>query len=94
MPVPPSPPPPGERRRYAPLTPSPLNPNTYLANINNKIRPQQEHPASTTTKANNKTQKPDPTTQNPSTLPQKYAALAHASPTQRLLRQKAAAAWR
>ena len=75
--------PPPDRRRYAPLTPSPLNPNTYL-NVT-KIRQQQQQQSTLGAK---------PPNGNPSSLPQQYAALAHANPTERLVRQKAAAAWR
>lgn len=80
MPAQPAP----DRRRYAPLTPSPLNPNTYLDVT--KIRQQQQRHQSTL--------RAKPPNANPSSLPQQYAALANASPTERLVRQKAAAAWR
>ncbi|KAH6632758.1 hypothetical protein F5144DRAFT_651256 [Chaetomium tenue] len=76
--------PPPDRRRYAPLVPSPLNPNTYLNAI--KVRQQQQQRQSTL--------RAKPPNANPSSLPQQYAALAHASPNERLVRQKAAAAWR
>ncbi|AEO60560.1 hypothetical protein MYCTH_2316158, partial [Thermothelomyces thermophilus ATCC 42464] len=78
-----------DQRRYRPLTPSPLNPNTYLNG--DRDHQGQQRP-----------QWPNGTSRRPlkvvrcntsSRIAQRYAALANESPTQRLLRQKAAAAW-
>ncbi|KAK4099333.1 hypothetical protein N658DRAFT_508777 [Parathielavia hyrcaniae] len=104
-PIPPQP----ENRRYAPLTPSPLNPNTPSTYLRT-IQQHRRRPRTTTTAAavaapllppsnSNSNIKTRPTLPNPSHSPanrtqQRYAQLlAHESPTRRLLRQKAAAAW-
>lgn len=76
---------PPEKRRYAPLTPSPLNPNLYVDHPRRQLK---------TTAPSSRNKRPTRPKSAPSKLQQKYAALAHESPTQRLLRQKAAAAWR
>ncbi|KAL2169792.1 hypothetical protein VTG60DRAFT_5610 [Thermothelomyces hinnuleus] len=79
-----------DQRRYAPLSPSPLNPNNTYLNSNRDHQGQQ------------RPQWPNRTSRQPlkvvlynnsSRIAQRYAALANESPTQRLLRQKAAAAW-
>ncbi|KAK4142349.1 uncharacterized protein C8A04DRAFT_13270, partial [Dichotomopilus funicola] len=99
-----------DRRRYIPLTPSPLNPNTFLdieldiddAQEQNE-QPQRQHHSRRESNISSRRTKSHPganpssnrnAKSNPQTLAQRYAALASESPTQRLLRQKAAAAWR
>ncbi|GAB1316725.1 hypothetical protein MFIFM68171_06935 [Madurella fahalii] len=78
---------PEKRRYYAPFTPSPLNPNTHLDT------PRQAK----------STSKPKPTTAPSQSRPKRkshrppkpaHRTARYASPTQLLLRQKAAAAWR
>ncbi|KAL2137255.1 hypothetical protein VTI74DRAFT_6466 [Chaetomium olivicolor] len=82
---------PHEKHQYAPLKPSPLNPNTYLDNIHPHSPHQGSRPlTSSSTKPN---LHPQPHGQHPR-LPRIPANLNQASPTERLLRQKAAAAWR
>ncbi|KAK4245151.1 hypothetical protein C7999DRAFT_34491 [Corynascus novoguineensis] len=83
---------PPDQRRYAPLTPSPLNPNTYL-NID-QGQQDQHHPAYPKKTTRRSPKLGHHNHNHSSRLAQKYAALAQESPTQRLLRQKAAAAWR
>ncbi|KAK3307604.1 uncharacterized protein B0T15DRAFT_183822 [Chaetomium strumarium] len=77
--------PPREKRRYAPLKPSPLNPNTYYFD-------SARHGGSAgRTKPTRRSKLHQP---HPARFPQRYAVLLSESPTQRLLRQKALAAWR
>lgn len=99
-----------DRRRYIPLTPSPLNPNTYFdidldideAQQQNEQPPQHQYSRRESNRSSRRTKShtnANPSSSrnaksNPQTLAQRYAALASESPTQRLLRQKAAAAWR
>ncbi|KAL2138057.1 hypothetical protein VTI28DRAFT_7571 [Corynascus sepedonium] len=88
MPIPTLP----DQRRYTPLTPSPLNPNTYL-NID-QGRQDRHHPAYPKRTTRRSPKLGHHNHNHSSKIAQKYAALAQESPTQRLLRQKAAAAWR
>ncbi|KAL2148569.1 hypothetical protein VTH82DRAFT_2123 [Thermothelomyces myriococcoides] len=77
-----------DQRRYAPLTPSPLNPNTHLDR-------SRDHRGQQRPQRPNRTPRPSlkDVHNNPSRIAQRYAALASDSPAQRLLRQKAAMAW-
>ncbi|KAK4125463.1 hypothetical protein N657DRAFT_678581 [Parathielavia appendiculata] len=92
-----------ENRRYTPLTPSPLNPNTpsiHLRTTQRHHRPRTTAAAVPPPPSNTTNNRIRPTLLKPSSSPanrtqQRYARLlAHDSPTQRLLRQKAATAWR
>ncbi|KAK4158290.1 hypothetical protein C8A00DRAFT_28797 [Chaetomidium leptoderma] len=81
---------PSNRRRHAPLTPSPLNPNNTTSTTTthlNSTKTRRHQPSKTSNT-------PNPSSSSNPSLAQKYALLVHASPTERLLRQKAALAWR
>lgn len=80
-----------EKRLYAPLTPSPLNPNTY--HHYHQHAPNNQSKNQTTTQirysSSNRRSRSKPKLHLPKNYP-----LHSASPTEQLLRQKAAAAWR
>ncbi|KAK4240367.1 hypothetical protein C8A03DRAFT_31502 [Achaetomium macrosporum] len=85
-PVPLPPLPPREKGRYAPLTPTPLNPNTYYFD--------SAHPGGSQRPTIHPPKRRKPLQHHPARPPQRYASLLSESPTQRLLRQKVLGAWR
>ena len=80
-----------EKRLYAPLTPSPLNPNTYHHYHHHAPDSQPKNQTTTQIRysSSNRRSRSKPKLH----LPKNYH-LYNASPTEQLLRQKAAAAWR